>query len=208
MTGYVEDRARERVLPETVTTLQRLVGAEASLLAELRGQAAHHLSDDAALADICAALNSDYVVHVARFFFLMKVLGCENTVALGTFIDGHNDKLKQCDRSAERAVRSPAEIAKARFSAQRREDVIETTRLCGGLALAKAEIADLLFDHGSRNRLIAALNVLVEAGVLTIVTDEAVLMKLPRPHRSVLRTDGRLEAIYERYLLRVGGSEP
>ncbi|MEM8753873.1 MAG: hypothetical protein AAGF90_12920 [Pseudomonadota bacterium] len=191
--------------PETVETLKRLVAAEARLLAAFRSVAAERVQGRDERADIDRALNSDYVFHVARFFFLMGALGCEEERALAAFIDGHNANVEAFAASSARATRSPSELAKARFSAQRKEDVLATTRLAGRLALARGEIADLLFDHGSRNRIVDAVKTLESAGLLTPFADDPNGYKAPRPHRAVVRSDGRLEALYEAYLLDVGG---
>lgn len=212
-----------RPLPASVTTLERLARAEALLLRNMRARAAEHfeqLTDGSGdcdadqvrkpaekrsdLADICAGLNSDYVFHVARFFFLLRVLGCDGEAQMAGFIQSHNERLEAFRLSDASRSRSPSELDKARFSHRRTAEVLDTLRVRERFALATGEIADFLFEHGSRKRINEAVNTLVGAGLL-IPLSETDKQLLPRPSRFLVQTDNYLEACYERFLLAIDG---
>lgn len=215
-----------RPLPSSVVTLERLTRAEAALVRNMRARANETFrQQEEALAgepegaaktlsglrtrhaDICAGLNSDYVFHVARFFFLLRVLGCDGEAQMAAFIKSHNERLAAFKLEDASRSRSPSELKKADFSNRRKAEVLDTLRDRERLALATGEIADFLFDHGSRKRINEAVNVLIGAGLL-IPLSETEKQLLPRPSRLLVQTDNYLEACYERFLLAIeGGSD-
>lgn len=206
MTRRPDPEPRGRPLPASVSMLTRMIRAEADLLADFRASAEMR---DRAPEDVeatCAALNSDHVFHVARFFFLMEVLDCEREAALAAFIESHNERLAEFRLSAGARTRSPSELDKAEFGPDRVRVVLRTLREAGRLTLARPEIADFLFEHGGRRHIAKAVDTLIAAGLLFPVREEDELMlRVPRADRALVRTDGRLEAAYERYLAAVGG---
>lgn len=214
---------RSRPLPESVTILERLTRAEVMLVHTLRARAvethdAHETvlsraADEtgrkaadrkAKLADTCAALNSDFVFHVARFFFLMRVLDCQGESQMAAFIVSHNERLETFRLSDASRNRSPSELEKAEFSNRRTAEVLDTLRKHERFALATGEVADFLFEHGSRKRINEAVNVLLDAGLLIALSEDQKQL-LPRPSRLILQTDNYLEGCYERYLLAIEG---
>lgn len=195
-----ETSSPKRPIPNAVAALQRLVASEAHLLDGLRAAAREALADPDERSAVMRALNSDNVFHVARFFFLMQTLRCDEPTSLATFLESHNERLAPYLKDDKSLRRSISELEKAQFDDDRIKFAAETTRIAERLALGKSEIADILFEHGARRSIIDAVNTLIKAGLLTVVDDEEFLFRSPRPDRKIIRSDGRIEHLYETYL--------
>jgi len=178
-------------------TLQVLLSAEVRFLDTLETHARSAASNRYDNANILPRLNHENIFHIARFLFLLRELRCDSPAALGRFIDAHNTRVRELIETRDFSRRSEAELQKAIISKQRKFVMLETVSERGHVAFARREIADLLFDHMSRDRANAAVDILWATGLLKEISPDSFDKSNRRP---VFSPSGVLEDAYQTYL--------
>ena len=184
---------------ELVGTMQILLRAEARFLERLRALAADRCRIKSDVETIQRELNHENVIHVARFFFLLKALDCSTPEAVEALIDGHNRKVRTLIEQEDFQIRTRKELEKSAFKDAQQYICIKTVKEQGRAVFAKTELAALLFDHMSRDSAIKAIDLLVRAGLLF----EADSDPLTGSNRKLIKTDGVIEDAMAEYLNEV-----
>lgn len=188
--------------PQLVHTLQAVLLAEAKFLARLRDRVAEKCRIKEDVDAIQGEMNHENVVHVARFFFLLKALDCSTPEAIEALIEAHNLKVKRLLDAEDFRFRTRRELQKSVFKDAQQYVCVKTVREKGRAVLAKTEIAALLFDHMSRDSAVKTLDLLVRAGLLIEEDSDP----LSGTNRKLIKTDGVLEDAVAQYLAAIGAS--
>lgn len=173
--------------------------AEANFLTALRERARETYKfpeDEKGLSKLISQLNHDNIFALARFFFLLKATGCDTPTAVEALLKDHNQKIRTLLETQDFAVREERELKKAAFSGGQIHDCVDSVGMNSRAQFIRAEIANLLFDHMSRDSVFRIIDALVDAGLL----NETVYEPLKGANRTLLQTDGFLENAVAQYL--------
>ncbi len=163
-----EEAKKTQELPSSqlVNTLQTVLLAESRFLSCLRARTAEMCKVEGDIEVIQREMNHENVVHIARFFFLLKALDCSSPAAIEALIEAHNLKVKRLLEASDFRFRTRKELQKSVFKDAQQYVCVKTVKEKGKVVLAKTEIAALLFDHMSRDSAVKTLDLLVRAGLL------------------------------------------
>ncbi|MEX0348093.1 MAG: hypothetical protein AB3N15_01625 [Paracoccaceae bacterium] len=190
----------ELLPPQLVNTLQAVLLAESRFLSRLRERTAERCIVKEDIEAIQREMNHENVVHVARFFFLLKALDCSTPAAIEALIEAHNLKVKRLLDAEDFQFRTRKELQKSVFKDAQQYVCVKTVKEKGRAVLAKTEIAALLFDHMSRDSAVKTLDLLVRAGLLVEEDSDP----LSGSNRKLIKTDGVLEDAVAQYLSDIG----
>lgn len=180
---------------EQLSVLRAILGAEAQLIRRLREEASQRCKIKSDIQTICGELNHENVFHVARFFFLLKTLDCSTPEAIEALLVNHNKKVKSLIEAGDFDIRTPKELKKALFS---EVQIFVCKRTLGDgatPALAKTEIAALLFEHMGRDSAMRTLDLLISAGLLIEIE-----VPSTSSNRKLIKTTGVIESAVSVYL--------
>ncbi len=196
------EQTGELLPPQLVSTLQAVLLAESRFLSRLRERTAEKCRIKEDVEAIQREMNHENVVHIARFFFLIKTLDCSTPAAIEALIEAHNLKVKRLLDAEDFQTRTRKELQKSVFKDAQQYVCVKTVREKGRAVLAKTEIAALLFDHMSRDSAVKTLDLLVRAGLLIEEDSDP----LSGSNRKLIKTDGILEDAVAVYLSEIGNS--
>ncbi|MDP5220349.1 hypothetical protein Q5Y75_24465 [Ruegeria sp. 2205SS24-7] len=194
------EKTEELLPPQLVNTLQAVLLAESRFLFRLRERTAEMCKVKEDVVAIQRELNHENVVHVARFFFLLKALDCSSPAAIEALIEAHNLKVKRLLDAEDFRFRTRKELQKSVFKDAQQYVCVKTVKEKGRAVLAKTEIAALLFDHMSRDSAVKTIDLLVRAGLLIEEDSDP----LSGSNRKLIKTDGILEDTVASYLSDIG----
>jgi hypothetical protein len=187
------DLPEERGTIKLVETLQVMLQAESDFLETLRKHTRerleHKKTQSSDILDVVNDLNHENIIHLARFFFLLKALDCSTPKAVEALIDSHNDRIRKLIEAKNFEIRKEKELRKAFFSDQQKYICVKTIEAKPRVSFSKAEIASFLFDHMSRDSAIKGLDQLVNAGILNEEDSDP----LTGTNRKLIWTDGFIE---------------
>jgi hypothetical protein len=199
-TAHEQYLPEERSALELVQTLQAMLYAESEFLETLRKHTRKRLEHKkmrpSDILDVVNDLNHENIIHLARFFFLLKVLDCSTPKAVEALIDSHNDKIRKLIEAKSFEIRKEKELRKAFFSDQQKYICVKTIETKPRVSFSKAEIASFLFDHMSRDSAMKGLDQLVSAGILNEEDSDP----LTGTNRKLIWTDGFIEEAVAKYL--------
>lgn len=187
---------------DTVRTWQAMLRAESAFLTQLRGYAegkSKYAQDAGKMRTLRARLNSENVMDLARFFFLLKELKCDKPDAVEALLKAHNDTIRTMIETEQFTLRTEGELKKAAFSGRQIYECLETIGFKPRAAFTRRDIASLLFEHMGRDSVLRAIDVMVEAGLLI----ESVYAPIKGADRKLIHTDGFLEKATKQYLADV-----
>lgn len=196
--------AAQKPSPELVQVLQNLLRAEARFLTRLRDEAANRCNIRSDVEAIQRELNHENVIHVARFFFLLKVLDCTTPQAVEALIDRHNAKVRSLIEADDFTLRTERELRKAIFKGAQQYVCVQTVKEKRRAVFAKTEIASLLFDHMGRDSAVKTLDLMVRSGLLVEEDSDP----LTGSNRKLIKTDGVLEDAVSNYLKDIKSYSP
>ena len=196
------ERTDQLPSPQLVNTLQVVLLAESRFLARLRDRTAEKCRIQEDIEPIQRELNHENVVHVARFFFLLKALDCSTPEAVEALIEGHNRNVRSMLENEDFRFRTRKELEKSVFKDAQQYVCVKTVKEKGRAVFAKTEVAALLFDHMSRDSAVKTLDLLVRAGLLIEEDSDP----LSGSNRKLIKTDGVLEDAVARYLSDIGST--
>ncbi|MFK8035883.1 MAG: hypothetical protein AB8B94_17245 [Hyphomicrobiales bacterium] len=143
-------------------------------------------------------LNYDFLVHLARFFFLFNSLDMNDRNMLSAFIDAHNAKVVS-DIDRKLIEGSVKEKRKTIFSDVRKSKIMESCFALGRPAFAITELAHFLTDFMSEASATRMVDDLVLARVLSRVDDPRIEAA---DNRKLIVSDGFLENLYAKSLIQ------
>ncbi len=187
---------------QLVNTLQTVLLAESRFLSCLRERTAEMCKVKGDVAVIQREMNHENVVHIARFFFLLKALDCSSPAAIEALIEAHNLKVKRLLDAEDFRFRTRKELQKSVFKDAQQYVCVKTVKEKGRVVLAKTEIAALLFDHMSRDSAVKTLDLLVRAGLLI----EEDSNPLSGSNRKLITADDVLVDAVSSYLSEISNS--
>ncbi|MGJ8597152.1 hypothetical protein [Sulfitobacter sp.] len=147
--------------PNTIRTLQTMLRAEARFLTVLRDM----LINKGRSADEVRALNTDKVIHIARFFFLLETTQIKTPQAISVLVDEHNQRIRG-KREDEMYHPEKSKLKKILFSEAEQVACMNNLRQGLKVAFTQIEIAKFLFEHMSVATTKNTVNYMVQTGLL------------------------------------------
>lgn len=135
------------------------------------------------------------VQHLAALLYMLEAHRVTTSEAMATLVDAHNERMEELRADVARNRRlgiNAQRFADGVFSEGERRNAVADIALAGGLAMNGKTIARLLAPQADRQTVADLLSVLRDAGAFR--TERGAYNSL------VHVSDGRLEAMYGRYL--------
>lgn len=147
---------------DALETLELMLKAEDGFFGELERSA----RDTETSEDLGKFLHHDEVLHIARFFFLLDTFDVRDEIAVGKFIDNHNQQLTDSIRQEKPNHRRETELRKAAIVPERKYKLQNYFMSAGEPAFDRRSLEQFLYAHIGRTQLHNRLKQMVAFGFL------------------------------------------